>query len=124
LFFPDVGVGFLEEAHQIRDLTQALLDIRDAAKELHNWDWPAAKGLSYTIEDRLEVGTHPYDMHVLFQSLKAEVHRACLSWLAVYREVENHQSRAAPQKAVLAGAEKLVRRIDTLLAAMQLPRPR
>ena len=107
----------------IADLKQALREIRDAAKELRTRDWAAATELRYAIEDRLEVVSRAYDLHVLFQTLRGEVHRACLSWLATYREVESHQRRATLQKAGLAGAEKLVRSIDTLLAAMRSPDP-
>jgi hypothetical protein len=111
------------EAPNVDDLKQALRDIHSAAEELCRRDWAVAAELRYAIEDRLEVVTRPYDLHVLFETLRGEVHRACLSWLAIHREVESHQRRAALQKAGLAGAEKLVRSIDTLLAAMQSPRP-
>jgi len=111
----------MEEASDIADFKLALQSIRDAAKKLSKQDGAAAREMRYIIEDRLEVVTRNYDLHPLFQTLRREVHRACLSWLATHQEVESHQRRAALEKASLAGAEKLVRSIETLLAAMKSP---
>ena len=77
----------------IADLKQALREIRGAAKKLRTREWAAATELRYVIEDRLEVVSRAYDLHVLFQTLSGEVNRACLSRLATYREVHPNYRR-------------------------------
>ncbi len=105
----------------IEDLIGGLREIRDAASKLSVQKWSAAAELDRVLHDQAARVAAIYELSHLNQDLKTSITSECLKWDSVYRQAVASPSQLEFQETAFAIADKLVMRINRLLALLHAP---